>query len=67
MEPKLPLVTAPTLIIRPTDDPFAGADATKLAARLPAARLADLPGGMIPAPDQLPEEFARLVMEFLDE
>jgi pimeloyl-ACP methyl ester carboxylesterase len=67
MEPKLELVTAPTLIIRPTDDPFAGPDATKLAARLPRARLADLPGGMIPAPDQLPDEFARLVMEFLDE
>jgi pimeloyl-ACP methyl ester carboxylesterase len=67
MEPKLPLITAPTLIVKPTADPFAGPEAEKLAPLLPTARLVDLPGGMIPAPDQLPEEFARLVTEFLEE
>jgi pimeloyl-ACP methyl ester carboxylesterase len=67
MEPKLPLIAAPTLIIRPTEDPFAAPEAAKLAPHLPHARSVDLPGGMIPAPDQLPEEFARLVIEFLDE
>jgi pimeloyl-ACP methyl ester carboxylesterase len=67
MEPKLPLITAPTLIVKPTEDPFARPEAEKLAPLLPHARTADLPGGMIPAPDQLPEEFARLVMAFLDE
>ena len=67
MEPKLPLISAPTLIIRPTEDPFACAEVEKLAPRLPAARVVDLPGGMIPAPDQLPEEFSALVAAFLDE
>jgi pimeloyl-ACP methyl ester carboxylesterase len=66
MEPRLPLVVAPTLIIKPTEDPFGGAEAEKLAPHLPHARLVDLPGGMIPAPDQLPAEFSRLVCDFLD-
>jgi pimeloyl-ACP methyl ester carboxylesterase len=67
METQLPKITAPTLIIRPTEDPFGTAEVAKLAPHMPAARLVDLPGGMIPAPDQLPEEFARLVTEFLVE
>jgi pimeloyl-ACP methyl ester carboxylesterase len=65
MEPKLPLITCPTLIIKPTADPFAAPDAEKLAPHLPHAETVDLPGGMIPAPDQLPEEFARIVTEYL--
>jgi pimeloyl-ACP methyl ester carboxylesterase len=65
MEPKLPLVKAPTLIIRPTEDPFAVAETEKLAPHIPQARVVDLPGGMIPAPDQLPAEYAQLVIEFL--
>jgi len=67
MEPRLPLIKAPTLIVKPTEDPFARPEAEKLAPHLPHARLVDLPGGMIPAPDQLPEEFASVVMAFLDE
>lgn len=67
MEPKLPLLKTPTLIIKPTADPFGGADADKILPHLPTARLVDLPGGMIPAPDQLPAEFAQLVIAFLDE
>ena len=67
MKPKLPLIKAPTLIIKPTEDPFAGPEAEKLAPHLPHARLVDLPGGKIPAPDQLPAEFAQLVADFLDE
>jgi hypothetical protein len=31
---------------------------------MPAATVVDLPGGMIPAPDQLPAEFAALVADF---
>jgi pimeloyl-ACP methyl ester carboxylesterase len=66
MEPRLPLVKAPTLIIKPTEDPFARPEAEKLAPHLPHATSVDLPGGMIPAPDQLPAEFAALVIEFLE-
>ena len=65
MEPKLPLITCPTLIIKPTEDPFAAPEAEKLAPHLPQAEMVDLPGGMIPAPDQLPEEFARIVTDYL--
>jgi pimeloyl-ACP methyl ester carboxylesterase len=65
MEPKIPLVKAPTLIIAPTEDPFAYPEIQKLRPHLPHAQVVDLPGGMIPAPDQLPEEFARIVAEFL--
>jgi pimeloyl-ACP methyl ester carboxylesterase len=65
MEPKLPLITCPTLIIKPTADPFAAPEAEKLGPHLPHAELVDLPGGMIPAPDQLPDEFARIVGEYL--
>jgi pimeloyl-ACP methyl ester carboxylesterase len=65
MEPKLPLITCPTLIIKPTADPFAAPDAEKLAPYLPHAEMVDLPGGMIPAPDQLPVEFARIVVDYL--
>jgi pimeloyl-ACP methyl ester carboxylesterase len=65
MESKLPLITAPTLIIAPTDDPFAYPEIQKLRPHLPAATVVDLPGGMIPAPDQLPAEFAALVADFV--
>ncbi len=33
---------------------------------LPQARVVELPGGMIPAPDQLPAEWAALVADFVD-
>jgi len=66
MEDKLPLIKTPTLIISPTEDPFAAPDAAKLLPHLPQARLVELPGGMIPAPDQLPAEWAALVADFMD-
>ena len=65
MESKLPLIKAPTLIIAPTDDPFAYPEIQKLRPHLPQAQVVDLPGGMIPAPDQLPAEFAALVADFV--
>jgi pimeloyl-ACP methyl ester carboxylesterase len=64
MESKLPLISAPTLIIAPTEDPFAYPEIQKLRPHMPAATVVDLPGGMIPAPDQLPAEFAALVADF---
>lgn len=65
MQSKLPLIQAPTLIIAPTDDPFAYPEIQKLRPHLPQAQVVDLPGGMIPAPDQLPAEFARIVADYL--
>ena len=65
MLPRLPLVRAPVLIVAPTEDPFGGPDARRLAGLLPGSRLVELPGGMVPAPDQLPAEFAAIVSGFL--
>ena len=64
MEGKVPLIKAPTLIISPTEDPFAAPETAKLAPHLAGARVVELPGGMIPAPDQLPAEWAALVADF---
>jgi pimeloyl-ACP methyl ester carboxylesterase len=66
MEEKLPRIKAPTLIISPSEDPFAAPETEKLRPHLPGAQVVDLPGGMIPAPDQLPAEWARLVADFMD-
>lgn len=67
MEARLPHIDAPTLVVAPTRDPFAYPAARKVAARIRGSVVVDLAGGMIPAPDQMPEEFARLVTAFLGE
>ncbi len=66
MEDRIGRVTQPTLIIRATDDSFAAPHAAELLQHLPNARIADIVGGMVPLPDQLPEEFARVVLSFLE-
>lgn len=65
MEDRLHLIRAPILVVAPTEDPFAYPELQKLAPLLPGCRVVDLPGGMIPAPDQLPAEFSALVADFL--
>jgi pimeloyl-ACP methyl ester carboxylesterase len=67
MEPKFALVRAPALVIVGTDDPFAYPHARPLAERLPDSRIVEIPGGMVPLPDQLPREFADAVLTFLAE
>jgi pimeloyl-ACP methyl ester carboxylesterase len=66
MEDRIDRVTQPTLLVRAPDDPFASPHAAELAAHLPNARIVDIEGGMVPLPDQLPEAFARVVLDFLD-
>jgi len=66
MEDRIGLVTQPTLVIRAPNDPFASAHAAELAGHLLNARIVDIEGGMVPLPDQLPEAFARAVLDFLD-
>jgi pimeloyl-ACP methyl ester carboxylesterase len=65
MEPKLARVRAPALVLVGTDDPFAYPHARPLAERLPDSRMVEIPGGMVPLPDQLPREFADAVLAFL--
>jgi len=66
MEDRIDRVTQPTLVIRAPDDPFASPHAAELAGHLRNARIVDIEGGMVPLPDQLPEAFARAVLDFLD-
>jgi pimeloyl-ACP methyl ester carboxylesterase len=64
MEETLPQVTAPTLVIAATDDPYAFPEHRRLADRL-GCQVAVIEGGMVPLPDQLPEPFAEAVAGFL--
>jgi pimeloyl-ACP methyl ester carboxylesterase len=66
MERRLPLLRAPTLLVGAPGD-LAYPDLRRLAAALPGSRVAEIGGGMVPLPDQLPEEFAACVQAFLEE
>ena len=65
MEDHIGRVEQPTLLIRATDDPFASPHLPELQARLAHASVAEIDGGRVPLPDQLPAEFARAVLSFL--
>jgi pimeloyl-ACP methyl ester carboxylesterase len=66
MEERIAAVKQPTLVIRAGADPFASPHAEEWLKVLPQAQLADIPEGMVPLPDQLPEAFAAAVLKFLD-
>jgi pimeloyl-ACP methyl ester carboxylesterase len=65
MDKRLPLVRCPTLVIAPTADPHAYPHAGKVAAAIAGSVLVEIENGMVPLPDQLPEEFAAAVHRFL--
>ncbi|MEY2617615.1 MAG: hypothetical protein RL522_617 [Pseudomonadota bacterium] len=65
MEGKVPRLHQPTLIVHATDDPFAAPHTAEWRHLLPQAQVAQVPGGMVPLPDQLPQAFAQAVLEFL--
>jgi len=65
METRVGAVAAPTLLVGATDDPFAYPQLARLARALPHATTREIRGGMVPLPDQLPEEYASVVTEFL--
>jgi pimeloyl-ACP methyl ester carboxylesterase len=65
MESRLPLIRCPVLVLAPTDDPHAYPQARPLADAIAGSRYLEIEGGMVPLPDQMPEEFARHVLEFL--
>ena len=66
MERRLPLVRCPVLLVDAVDDPHASPFVERLHAELPASTVARIPGGMVPLPDQLPEEFATAIVSFLE-
>ncbi|HEY8691673.1 MAG TPA: hypothetical protein VIR57_02930 [Chloroflexota bacterium] len=58
------LIQAPTLIVVGGEDQFALPEYHSMIQRLSQARRQVIAGGMVPLPDQLPDEFARVVLEF---
>lgn len=67
MTDKLARVGAPTLVLGASEDPFAMPFVEPLTDALPNARSVVIEGGTVALPDQLPREFAREVLRFLDE
>ena len=65
METRLPLIRCPVLVVAPTADPHAYPAARPLAERIAGGRYLEIPGGMVPLPDQMPERFAAVVTDFL--
>jgi pimeloyl-ACP methyl ester carboxylesterase len=66
IEERLPLVHCPVLLIGALEDAYAYPSLTQLQAALPHAVVTEIPGGMVPLPDQLPEAFSDAVEQFLD-
>lgn len=67
METQLQKIRCPVLIVAPTEDPHAYPFARPLAACIAGSRVVEVPGGTVPLPDQMPEEFARIVADFLND
>ena len=67
MEDKVGLIKAPTLVVGGSEDPYAFPSLKPLADRIKGSRTAVIEGGMVPMPEQIPEEFAAVVISFLEE
>jgi pimeloyl-ACP methyl ester carboxylesterase len=65
MEKRLPRLNCPTLLIAPTADPHAYPHVGTLAAAIEGSLVLEIAGGMVPLPDQMPQEFAAAVHGFL--
>ncbi len=66
MEDKLRLVKAPTLVVAGSEDPFSFPRMNPLSEAIKGSKTAVIEGGMVPMVDQMPEEFARTVIGFLN-
>jgi pimeloyl-ACP methyl ester carboxylesterase len=65
MEEKTPLITAPTLIMTGTEDPASYPRMIPLSKAIKGSITEEIKGGMVPMPDQVPEIFAKYVIDFL--
>lgn len=65
MEEKTVLITAPTLILAGTEDPFSHPRMGPLSKAVKGSTTAEIKGGMVPMPDQMPEAFSSCVLDFL--
>ena len=57
----------PIMLIGASDDPYAYPAFERMRKALPDAAFEAIAGGMVPLPDQMPEEFAAAVERFLDQ
>lgn len=65
MEDRVGLVTSPALVIAATADPHSYPAAGRVAAAIPGAEIAEIPGGSVPLPDAMPDAFAATILDFL--
>ena len=65
MEDRLGQIRCPTLVIAPTGDPHVHPVAPRVAGAIAGSVLREIPGGMVPLPDQMPEAFADAVRSFV--
>jgi pimeloyl-ACP methyl ester carboxylesterase len=62
---KLPKIHARTLAMCGTDDPYCYPDLEKIGRGIEGCEVRGVKGGMVPMVDQMPEEFSRIVIDFL--
>ena len=66
MEEKTPLITAPTLVMAGTDDPFSYPRMKLLSKAIKGSLTSEIKGGMVPMPEQMPDAFSKCVLDFLE-
>jgi pimeloyl-ACP methyl ester carboxylesterase len=67
MEEKIGKVRCPTLVTWGTQDPYAAPQGEVVAQHIRGSRVAPIEGGSVAVVDEMPEAFARLVLDFLRE
>ncbi len=67
MEDKVSLIKAPTLVMAGSADPYSFPSMKPLANHIKGSETAVIEGGMVFMIEQMPEEFARAVMSFLEQ
>ncbi|MEJ2725244.1 MAG: alpha/beta hydrolase [Deltaproteobacteria bacterium] len=66
MEEKVRLIKAPTLVLAGTEDSFSYPRMKPLAENIRGSTTVEVKGGMVPMVDQMPEAFAKVVLDFLN-
>jgi pimeloyl-ACP methyl ester carboxylesterase len=65
MEEKIGRVRCPTLVTWGTQDPFAAPQGEVVARHIPGSRVSPIEGGSVAVVDEMPDAFARVVLDFL--
>lgn len=65
-ERRASLIRCPVLAVCGTEDPYSYPALGRLTEAIPHAKVQEIPGGMVPLPDQMPAEFADAVDEFVN-